>query len=193
MKPLSLDDAEGFYHAGNHACLWQWVTPNRCQTLASAQDWIEESLAMQRQGQHLPFVILDNPSQEIIGSTRYCATRKADRIIEIGFTFITPKFQRTHVNTQAKYLLLQHAFERLGAVRVELKTHENNQQSRRAIGRIGGHFEGVLRNYRLLPDGSSRNTAMFSITVQEWPRVKLELQAKMVPARGQAEALQPLE
>lgn len=180
LKPLSLDDVEGFYLAGNYPVLWQWVLPNQCLSMATTRAWVEHSLEQQRMGNHLPFVIIDNISGQIIGSTRYCSIRREDRNIEIGFTFITPKFQRSYVNTQAKYLLLKHAFEHLGAIRVELRTHEKNLQSRDAIARAGAKFEGILRNNRILSDGSFRNSAMFSVVVEQWLECKRALEIKMV-------------
>lgn len=179
LRPLSLDDADGFYQAGNYPELWQWVTPNYCLSLETTKQWIKKSLLEHARDQYIPFVIVDNSTDNIIGSTRYCSIRAADRNIEIGHTFISPDFQRSHVNTQAKLLLLTHAFEKLGAIRVELRTHEENWQSRNAIERIGASFEGVLRNLRILRDGTIRNTALFSITEQEWPEVKIALQLKM--------------
>jgi N-acetyltransferase len=176
LKPLSLNDAEGFYRAGNYPELWQWVAPNHCESLQASKSWITESLRQQELGEHIPFVIIDKASGQIAGSTRYCSVRRDDRGIEIGYTFISPQFQRSYINSHAKFLLLQHAFESLGAIRVELKTHEKNQQSRNAIQRIGATFEGILRNLKILPDGQLRNTAMFSITEQEWPKVKIALQ-----------------
>lgn len=181
LRPLTLDDSTGFYNAGNFPQLWQWVIPNRCESLAAATQWIKMSLEEQARNQHVPFVIVDNASNKIIGSTRYCTIVPEYRHLEIGYTFITPEFQRTHVNTQAKYLLLKHAFEQLGAVRVSIRTNENNQQSRNAIARIGGKFEGILRNHRVLSDGTLRNTAMFSIIEQEWPAVKTALENKLNP------------
>ncbi len=179
LKPLAIEHAEGFYQAGDYPELWQWVAPNHCESLEASKSWIEESLQQQRLGQHVPFVIIDKASDQIVGSTRYCSIREQDRGIEIGFTFITPQYQRSYVNTHAKFLLLQHAFETLAAVRVEFKTHEKNNPSRNAIQRIGATFEGVLRNLRILPDGSLRNTAIFSVTEQEWPEVKDSLQQKI--------------
>jgi RimJ/RimL family protein N-acetyltransferase len=179
LKPLTIEDIEGFYCAGNHQHLWKWVVPNPCETIETTEAWIHNALSGQLLGHQLPFVIIDDHSQTIVGSTRYCSIRRDDRNIEIGHTFISPQFQRTYVNTQAKFLLLQHAFEVLKAIRVEIKTHEHNQQSHNAILRIGAKFEGILRNSRILPDGSFRNTAIFSITEQEWPQVKADLQAKL--------------
>ena len=179
LNPLAREDIEGFHSAGNHERLWKWVIPNPCGSLSSTENWIANALNEQQLGHQIPFVITDNHSKKIIGSTRYCSIRRDDRNIEIGHTFITPDFQRTHVNTQAKFLLLKHAFEVLRAIRVEIKTHEKNQQSRNAILRIGAKFEGVLRNNRILPNGYVRSTAIFSITEQEWPQAKADLQAKL--------------
>jgi RimJ/RimL family protein N-acetyltransferase len=179
LRPLTIDDVSGFHQAGNYPQLWQWVIPNQCMNKETTRDWIEYSLNEQDNKRHVPFVIVDNKSNKIIGSSRYCSIRTEDRNIEIGFTFVTPQYQRTQVNTQAKLLLLQHAFEQLGAIRVELRTHEKNQQSRNAIARIGAKFEGILRNNRILADGSIRNSAMFSITEQEWSDVKSALIQKL--------------
>lgn len=175
LRPLQRQDAHDLFLAGRASQLWQWVQPNHCASLASTQTWIETSLAAQDKGEHIPFVMVDNDSQSLIGTTRFCAIRREDRNIEIGFTFITPQFQRSYANTQAKYVLLEHAFEVLGAIRVEFKTHENNQQSRQAILRLGASFEGILRHQRILADGTLRNTAIFSIINTEWPRIKARL------------------
>ena len=182
LRPLRLDDAQGFYRAGNYPELWRWVKPNQCSSLAQTQTWLTASLEKQAQGLHLPFVILDNQSQTLIGSTRFCAINLMDKTVEIGFTFITPKFQRSHVNTQAKYLLLKHAFEQWRVNRVQLRTHEQNTASRKAIARIGGQFEGIIRHHRILADGSVRNTAVFSVIDPEWPIVKRKLEAMMSAA-----------
>ena len=179
LRPLALEDTVSFYEAGNDPQLWEWVIPNQCESLTTARQWIESSLESLKQGEHIPFVIIDNSSNRIIGSTRYCSIVSADRGIEIGFTFIAADFQRSYVNTHAKFLLLQHAFEQLGAIRVQLKTHENNQRSRKAIARIGGVFEGIVRHQRIQSDGSIRNTALFSITHLEWPQVKATLEKAM--------------
>lgn len=179
LRPLTIEDADVFYQAGNYPELWHWVAPNHCQSVESAKRWISESLVQQSQGNHVPFLIIDRLSGEVVGSTRYCSIRRQDRGIEIGFTFISPSHQRTHINTHAKYLLLEHAFESLGAIRVEFKTHEQNDKSRNAIVRIGATFEGILRNLRILADGNLRNTAIFSITDKEWPTAKQTLQQKI--------------
>ncbi len=179
LRPLQREDAQAFYQAGNYPELWHWVQPNHCLSLATTQRWIEQSLAEQAASKHLPYVIIDKASNQMIGSTRYCSIERANHTLEIGHTFITPAFQRTYVNSHCKFLLLQHAFEQLGAIRVEFKTHQDNNKSRSAIAGIGASFEGIIRNHRILPDGSIRSSAVFSVIDSEWPQVKAGLLAKM--------------
>lgn len=175
LEPLQEKHADSLFDAGNYDELWRWVLPNYCETKEIMQDWVRTSLAFQDEGKHLPFIIRDNKSQKIIGTTRYCSIDTVNRALEIGFTFITPQFQRTYVNSHAKFMLLRHAFENLGAVRVQFCTNEKNHKSRSAIARIGAQFEGILRHNRILGNGDIRNTAIFSITHLEWPTVKTSL------------------
>ena len=179
LRPLTIDDCESFYNAGKAEQLWRWVIPNHCLTLQTATHWVEQALKNKDKGLEVPFAIIDKTSNKFIGSTRYCTIKRNDRSIEIGHTFIQPEFQRTAINTQAKYLLLKHAFEQLGAIRIELRTHERNQKSRNAIMRVGASFEGILRNSRILDNGELRNTALFSVIESEWPQVKSDLQQKI--------------
>jgi len=188
LVPLSMAHSQEFYQAGNHPSLWRWVTPNQCLDLASARSWVNTSLDKVALGEHIVFVIIDRASGKLVGSTRYCSIDHENRGLEIGFTFIAPEFQRSHINSHAKYLLLRHAFETFGAVRVQFKTHQQNQKSRHAIARLGATFEGVIRNQRVLADGSLRNTAQFSITDDDWPSVKQRLEQKMVNTDGSAMA-----
>jgi len=181
LVPLTSEHCQDFYQAGAHPSLWRWVTPNQCIDLVTATRWVKESLEKVALGEHIVFVIIDCESGKVVGSTRYCSIDHQNRGIEIGFTFISPLFQRSHINSHAKYLLLRHAFECFGAIRVQFKTHENNQKSRNAISRLGATFEGVIRHQRILDDGSFRNTAQFSITDDDddWPLVKQRLENKM--------------
>ncbi|PKF63282.1 GNAT family N-acetyltransferase [Psychromonas sp. psych-6C06] len=179
LRPLSISHLDDFYRAGAFPELWQWSLPDQCSSKAQAADWLSYSETMTQQGEHVAFAIFDNQSGELVGSTRYCAISKADKNLEIGFTFITPKYQRSYVNTHAKYCLLKHAFEQLGAIRVQFKAHEKNTTSRNAIARLGATFEGILRHHRILPDGSYRNTAIFSIINHEWQVIKQQLESKL--------------
>tara|TARA_R110002050_G_scaffold101483_7_gene209749 strand:+ start:465 stop:1049 length:585 start_codon:yes stop_codon:yes gene_type:complete len=179
LQPLSIEHLNAFYQAGAFPDLWKWSLPNQCTSKAQAKAWLVQSLEKVEQGEHVVFSIFDNQSGELVGSTRYCEISPENRTLEIGFTFITPKYQRTYVNTHVKYCLLNHGFEVLNAIRVQFKTHEKNTKSRNAISRLGAKFEGILRHQRILPDGSFRNTAIFSIINNEWATVKKILEAKM--------------
>ncbi len=179
LRPLTVEHLDDFYRAGAFPEVWRWSLPDKCRSKATTKDWLNYSQAMADKGEHVPFAIFNNETDELVGSTRYCSIKRDDRNVEIGFTFITPKFQRSYVNTHAKYCLLKHAFEDLGAIRVEFKTHEKNDKSRNAIARLGAKFEGILRNQRILSDGTFRNTAIFSIIDSEWQTVKSTLEASM--------------
>ena len=119
------------------------------------------------------------PDGRAVGMTTYMQTTKTDRRVEIGSTWLSPEVQRTPFNTEAKLLLLTHAFEQLGCIRVEFRTHRMNQQSRRAIERLGAQLEGILRNHMVMQDGHLRDTAVYAIIENEWPVIKAHLQAKL--------------
>ena len=127
----------------------------------------------------VPFAIRNLATGKICGSTRYMAIAPQDRGLEIGWTWLDASARRTGINTECKYLLLQHAFETLGTIRVQLKTDSRNLRSQNAIERIGGIREGVLRNHMILPDGYYRDSVYFSIIESEWPGVKARLQKMM--------------
>ncbi len=175
LQPLSLDHAEAFHLATNDDAIWTWMVPNPCKTLEATKQWIATALAERDAGRQVPFATIDKASGKLVGSTRFLTIMRDDKGIEIGHTWINPAFQRGYVNSHAKYCMLQHAFETLGAIRVEFKTHENNQKSRNAIARLGAQFEGIMRQQRILPTGELRNTALFSIIDGEWPEVKQQL------------------
>lgn len=175
LAPMTMKHLAAFCLAGNYPELWQHMPINRCQNHEIAKAWIKEAVNEMAQGLQLAFVTIDKKTDKVIGSTRLFRCNDKDKAIELGHTFITPDFQRSYVNSHAKYLMLKHAFESLNISRVEICTHENNQQSRSAITRIGGHFEGILRKHRRSPNGDFRNTAMFSIIDDEWSQVKTAL------------------
>ena len=179
LEPLTMDHLEAFYLAGKDDSLWRWVAPHQCKDLATTKRWLQTSLASMEQGLQMAFVIVDIASNRVIGSTRYCAIDLDNSGIEIGFTFISPEFQRSYVNSHCKFLMLQHAFETLGAIRVQFKTHQDNQKSRNAISRLGATFEGIVRHQRILENGEKRNAAIFSIIDSEWPQIKERLQGKL--------------
>ncbi len=141
--------------------------------------YVDQALAEMERGASMPFVTVDRASGKVVGSTRYMNIEAPHRRLEIGTTWIGKSFQRTAINTEAKYLMLKHAFETLRCIAVDLRTHEKNLQSRAAIERLGAKLDGILRNHRILPDGSLRNTATYSIIDAEWPTVKGRLEARM--------------
>lgn len=184
LKPLTQDDASDFYQCANHDEIWTWKVPNPCTSLAATKNWIGQALLERDSGIQVPFVIIDKLSGQMAGSTRYLNIDRANKKLEIGHTFLSPQFWRTHVNSQNKLCLLQHAFEDLGAIRVEFRTHEQNQRSRHAIGRLGAQLEGIMRQDRILPTGKLRSTALFSIIDSQWPDTKAELIRKITLNRS---------
>ena len=143
--------------------------------------WLDQILKGQAAGTDVGWATVRVSDGRVVGATTYLDIRRANRGLEIGNTWIAPEAQRTPVNTEAKYLQLRHAFEDLGAWRVQLKTDERNVKSRNAIARLGATFEGILRKYQVRFDGFVRNTAMFSITAEEWPAAKTALEASSHP------------
>jgi len=144
-----------------------------------ARAYVDQALAELERGVSLPFVTVERAGGRVVGTTRFMNIEAPHRRLEIGTTWIGKSFQRTAVNTEAKYLMLKHAFETLHCIAVDLRTHEKNLQSRAAIERLGAKLDGILRNHRILPDGSIRNTATYSIIDAEWAEVKSRLEARL--------------
>ncbi len=155
--------------------LWLW-TVNQVRSEAELREYLEEALHEQSRGRSLPFATVDRASGQVVGCTRFGNIEPKHRKAEIGWTWVGKPFQRTHVNTEAKYLMLKHAFETWGCLRVELKTNALNRQSRDAIRRLGAKEEGVLRKHAITDRGVSRDTAYYSILDDEWPGVKARLE-----------------
>jgi N-acetyltransferase len=143
------------------------------------QLWMEQALDQAAQGRAHPFVIRSLADGRIAGSTRYMDIDARNRGLEIGGTWLAPAWQRSGINVEAKYLLLRHAFEELGAIRVALKTHHENLQSQTAIAALGAKHEGVFRNHMIMPDGNYRHSVWYSITVEDWPDVKARMERRM--------------
>lgn len=147
---------------------------------AKVEAMLRQSIEAMSRGQAMSFVTHWRASGEIAGSSSYGAIDAANRRLEIGWTWISRAFQRGPVNTEAKLLMLNHAFETMDCVRVEFKTHHNNEQSQRALERIGAKKEGVFRNHMIMPDGSMRHSVYYSIIKEEWPQAKAALQALLL-------------
>jgi N-acetyltransferase len=174
LEPLSIDHVESLCRVGLEPDLWRWI-PTAVSTAEEMHAYVASALEEQRRGVSLPFAIVEQGSNLVIGSTRYANIEPADRRIEIGWTWLTSTHQRTGANTEAKFLLLAHAFEALGASRGEFKTDALNQASRTAILRLGAVEEGTFRKHRITASGRVRDTVYFSIIDTEWPEVKARL------------------
>jgi RimJ/RimL family protein N-acetyltransferase len=161
--------------------LWQWI-PTAVRTKEEMAAYIEIALQEQERGVSLPFALAQKTTGQAIGSTRYGNIDRTNHRMEIGWTWVAPEWQRTAANTEAKYLLLRHAFESLGCMRVELKTDSLNERSRAAILRIGAREEGIFRNHMITESGRIRHSVYFSIIDSEWPRAKARLEAKLSSA-----------
>jgi RimJ/RimL family protein N-acetyltransferase len=182
LEPMARDRADAIAAALGEAAadgsMWEskWTSIPRPEEMRA---YVDQALKEQDAGVSLPFVTIDRASGRAVGSTRYMNIEAAHRRLEIGTTWIGKSFQRTVVNTEAKYLMLRHAFEALRCIAVDLRTHEKNVQSRTAIERLGAKLDGVLRHHRVMPDGSLRNTASYSIIDAEWPEVKRNLERRL--------------
>ncbi|MDQ6695284.1 MAG: GNAT family N-acetyltransferase [Chloroflexota bacterium] len=176
LEPLGLQHAEGLWKVSTpelFTYMWTWSDTGSLEAfrenirrLVSRPDWRS-------------FAIVMGESGEVAGTTSYLDIRSAHRGLEIGSTWIGKAYQGTHVNPENKYLLLRHAFETLGAVRVQLKTDGRNVQSQRAMAKLGAKYEGVLRKHMVLPDGYVRDTVMYSVIDEEWPALKARLEARL--------------
>lgn len=178
MEPLRLDHLADLARVAFDPPLWQWTIMGP-QDEAGLRRWLETALANADAGAERPFATIDLASGRAIGSSRYLSIVPEHRRLEIGWTWIGTAFQRTGANREAKLLQLTHAFETLGANRVEFKTHARNERSRTALAGIGATFEGIFRNHMIMPDGSIRDSAWFSVVADDWPGVKARLEASL--------------
>jgi len=183
LEPLTLDHHAALCDVGLDKELWKFTTI----TIERPEDmmgYIQTAIRWQQEGTALPFVIREKSSGAIVGSTRYANIDRQNKKLEIGWTWITRDRQRTVVNTEMKYLLLQHAFETLGCMRVEFKTDSLNETSRTALLRIGAKEEGIFRNHMITQGGRIRHSVYFSIIDSEWPEVMKILEKKLFPDKS---------
>jgi N-acetyltransferase len=157
--------------------IWRWM-PREVTTADDLRAIVDAALVGQSEGRELPFATIGRDSGRVIGSTRYLNIEPAHRRLEIGYTWLAPAWQRTAINTEAKLLMMEHAFERLGAVRVEFKTDARNEKSRRALLGIGATEEGIFRSHMIVQGGRLRDSAYYSVIAAEWPAVKCRLQER---------------
>ncbi len=176
MEPLSLDrHFEDLAAIGLEPELWRW-TLNVCETREDLRAYLEEALRQQAEGSALPFATVDRASGRVVGCTRFGNIEPKHLRAEIGWTWVGKEFQRSHVNTEAKFLMLRHAFETWGCRRVELKTNVLNRKARDAILGIGAKGEGILRKNAISDRCASRDTIYYSVVDDEWPEVKMRLE-----------------
>ena len=178
LEPLTPEHEESLIAAASDGELWNstvTIVPSR----ATISAYITSALNAQAEGHALPFVIIERSSNRVVGSTRVFHIERDHRRVEIGYTWLAASAQRTAVNTEAKLLLMTHAFEHWGCIRVEFFTDVLNEQSRAAILRLGAKQEGILRSHMIMPSGRYRDSVCFSIIEPEWPNIKAALSAKL--------------
>jgi len=186
LEPLTAEHAAALYSIGQQAEDWRYMPRSEFTSLADTRCWLEEAQALAELGEQIGFAIRDQVSGCLAGSTRLLNIRPAHRSLEIGYTWLGRDFQRSHVNTAAKFCLLRHAFDSLQALRVELKCDRRNERSQRAIARLGATREGVFRKHMVVREGYVRDSVYFSIIDDDWPPIAQHLQRSLQqqPTRG---------
>ncbi len=188
LEPLSFEHLADLARVAFDEEIWRW-TSERALSADELRAYVERAMAAARTGTALPFATVASPGGRAVGSTRFANFDASNRRVEIGWTWLGREWQRTAVNTEAKSLMLAHAFEKLGCVRVELRTDVKNERSRAAIRRIGAVEEGVLRKHAITSTGRVRDDVYYSILDDEWPEVKARLEERL--ARGSGPAVLP--
>ncbi len=179
LVPLAEAHISGLLLVGLEPEIWEYMRYGKIENEEQLGTWVRELLELQAHGSDLPFTVVQQSTGKLIGCTRYLHIDQPNRSLEIGGTWYGLAYQGTLVNTDCKYLLLKHAFEDLGCVRVWFKTDERNKRSQRALERLGAVKEGVLRNHMILPNGYKRNSVVYSLLPEEWPQIKIKLEARL--------------
>jgi N-acetyltransferase len=178
LEPLEEAHADELWAAAQAPEIWRWLA-HIGDSREYFGHWLDLSLSAHREGREGVFATRDRRSGALVGSTRYLAVRPADRALEIGWTWLNPAVWQTGINVEQKLLLLGHAFETLGCVRVELKTDARNERSRAAMAALPAQFEGIFRNHMIVPDVGQRDSAYFSVIDGEWPAVRANLERRL--------------
>ena len=179
LEPLAQRHEEGLFEAARDERIWRWLQYGISQGREEFGRWIGDAISRSEAGVEGAFATVDAKTGEPVGSTRFLALRPEHRGLEIGWTWLAPSRWGTGANVEAKLLMLGHAFGTLGCMRVELKTDRRNERSRRAMEALPAEFEGIFRKHMLLPDGSVRDSAYYSITDDDWPDVKANLRRRL--------------
>jgi N-acetyltransferase len=182
LEPLGREHEEGLRAIASDPEIWRWMTVHGHEgnTFTS---WLDMTLAAAEEGREAPFAILLRESGDVVGSSRYLSLRPEHRGLEIGYTWHTPTVWGKGVNVEAKYLLLRHAFEDLGCMRVEFKTDARNERARAALEALPARFEGIFQKHMLVRDGTIRDSAWYAITDAEWPAVRANLESRISAKR----------
>ncbi len=184
LEPLEARHAADLFEAGGDEAIWRYMPRLPLASVSDCHEMVADALESAADGTQVPFAIVDRSSGKAVGSTRYLDIRRAHRALEVGWTWLGTRYQRTAVNTESKYLLLSHAFEELGAGRVQFQTDGRNVRSQDAIVRLGATLEGVLRKDKIVLDGHVRDSVIYSIVASEWPTVKAQLRHFMGTRTG---------
>jgi RimJ/RimL family protein N-acetyltransferase len=177
LVPLAREHAPALFEEAREPEIWTYLSAAPPRAVGDVAAWIEAALRAAEGGAELPFAVLSRADGRPIGSTRYLDVERRHRRLEVGWTWLGAAHRRTAANTECKLLLLEHAFEVLGAHRVQFKTDERNLRSRRALERIGARYEGTLRRHMVLPDGFVRDSAYYSVVDLDWPATRARLEA----------------
>lgn len=192
LEPLGYEHLDGLAEVALEPAIWRWM-PLLPGGREDVRALISAALEGQARGGELPFATVERAGGRPIGSSRYLAIERLHHRLEIGWTWLAPRWQRTAANTEAKLLMLGHAFETLRCNRVEFKTDERNTPSRAAILALGARFEGVFRNHMIVPPGRLRHSAYYAITVEDWPAVRRRLETRLERGAGPPLAEAPAE
>jgi RimJ/RimL family protein N-acetyltransferase len=178
LEPLREDHAGELWEAARAPEIWQWLA-HVGSTREHFDEWLRQALAAAAEGREGAFAIRRREDGRLVGSSRFMAVRPADRVVEIGWTWLNPTAWRSGINVETKLLMLGHAFDDLGCIRVELKTDARNERSRAAMAALPAQFEGIMRNHMIVPDVGQRDSAYFSVIDSEWPTVRANLEHRL--------------
>jgi len=179
LEPLARRHEEGLFEAAKDERIWRWMPYDASESKDTFHAWLEDALDASEAGTEGAFATLDAGTGKPVGSTRYLALRPAHRVLEIGWTWLSPACWQTGANVEAKLLMLEHAFQDLGCLRVEFKTDSRNDRSRAALAALPAQFEGVFRKHMLVRGGERRDSAYYSIVDDEWPEVRKNLERRL--------------
>lgn len=179
LEPLGESHIPGLVNAARDPSIWRYMLYGDLTVEANVIEWVHMLLQRRANRTDLPFAVILQENNQVVGATRFLDIRAEHRGVEIGGTWYHPSYQRTRVNTECKFLLLKYAFEDWNCIRVQFKADSRNEKSLRAIERLGATREGILRNHMILADGTYRHSVFFSILDSEWPKVKERLESLM--------------